>query len=416
MSQEIKQSYRQMVILILSGMICVLGVSIYSFGISFFILSTTGSAKLFSFNLAIGVIGRIIATPVSGYLADHYNRKKVLVYAIFAEALVVSLLLLYIHFLGFHIIALYITTFLASYISSVSSPSMLSAMPNIVHEDHLQKTMGYNSTATSLSMLLGPVAGGLMYAIVSKEVFILCFITAYIIAGIMMMSLNFNLFKKTESTAQNNSENVMQSFKFGIRYIWHHPILRTLIILFMSLNFFMSCVNIGMSKIIIGHYKASSQMMGILEAAFSVGILVGGLIIGSQKKFQSPFPILKGGLIVTSVCIIIISIPLFIFDELWIVYYTFMIIGFIVGISGQYVNTPVMLYFQESIEENVRGRIFSVIFLISQLLMPISYVIFGIIFDFGYYAITFFVCGAISLLLVLSAMNKTFNKKVNMQH
>ncbi|UBH08175.1 MFS transporter [Macrococcus armenti] len=415
MAQEIKQSYRQMVILILSGMICVLGVSIYSFGISFFILSTTGSAKLFSFNLAIGVIGRIMATPVSGYLADHYNRKKVLVYAIFAEALVVSLLLLYIHFLGFHIIALYITTFLASYISSVSSPSMLSAMPNIVHEDHLQKTMGYNSTATSLSMLLGPVAGGLMYAILSKEVFILCFITAYIIAGIMMMSLNFNLFKKAESTVQNNSENVMQSFKFGIRYIWHHPILRTLIILFMSLNFFMSCVNIGMSKIIIGHYKASSQMMGILEAAFSVGILVGGLIIGSQKKFQSPFPILKGGLIVISVCIMIISIPLFIFDKLWVVYYTFMIIGFIVGISGQYVNTPVMLYFQESIEENVRGRIFSVIFLISQLLMPISYVIFGIIFDFGYYAITFFVCGAISLLLVLSVMNKRFSLKVNQQ-
>ncbi|UOB20085.1 MFS transporter [Macrococcus armenti] len=415
MAQEIKQSYRQMVILILSGMICVLGVSIYSFGISFFILSTTGSAKLFSFNLAIGVIGRIMATPVSGYLADHYNRKKVLVYAIFAEALVVSLLLLYIHFLGFHIIALYITTFLVSYISSVSSPSMLSAMPNIVHEDHLQKTMGYNSTATSLSMLLGPVAGGLMYAIVSKEVFILCFITAYIIAGIMMMSLNFNLFKKAESTVQNNSENVMQSFKFGIRYIWHHPILRTLIILFMSLNFFMSCVNIGMSKIIIGHYKASSQMMGILEASFSVGILVGGLIIGSQKKFQSPFPILKGGLIVNSVCIMIISIPLFIFDKLWVVYYTFMIIGFIVGISGQYVNTPVMLYFQESIEENVRGRIFSVIFLISQLLMPISYVIFGIIFDFGYYAITFFVCGAISLLLVLSAMNKRFSLKVNQQ-
>ncbi|PKE11363.1 MFS transporter [Macrococcoides caseolyticum] len=416
MTNQIRQSYRQIIILIVSGMICVLGVSIYSFGISFFILSTTGSAKLFSFNLAIGIIGRILATPVSGYLADHYNRKKVLIYAIFAEALIVSLLLLYVHFLGFHIIALYITTFLASYISSVSNPSLLSAMPNIVHEDHLQKTMGYNSTATSLSMLLGPAAGGLMYAIVSKEVFILCFIVAYIIAGSMMMSLNFNLFKKTESTAQNDSENIMQSFKFGIHYIWGHPILRTLIILFMSLNFFMSCINIGMGKIIIGHYGASSQMMGILEATFSIGILVGGLIIGSQKKFKSPFPILKGGLVVNSVCIMIVSIPLFIFDELWVVYCTFMIIGFIVGISGQYVNTPVMLYFQESIEEHVRGRIFSVIFLISQLLMPISYVIFGIIFDFGYYAVTFLICGALSLLLVLGAMNRSFNKKVNIQH
>ncbi|QNR08514.1 MFS transporter [Macrococcoides canis] len=181
-------------------------------------------------------------------------------------------------------------------------------------------------------------------------------------------------------------------------------------------NFFMSCINIGMSKIIIGHFKASPQMMGILEAAFSVGILIGGLLIGSQKKFKSPFPILKGGLIVNSISIMIISIPLFFFYQLWVVYYTFMVVGFIVGISGQYVNTPVMIYFQESIDEHVRGRIFSVIFLVSQLLMPVSYVIFGIIFDFGYYAITFLVCGAMSLILVLIAMNRTFDAKVKVHN
>ncbi|WP_188019340.1 MFS transporter [Macrococcoides canis] len=178
----------------------------------------------------------------------------------------------------------------------------------------------------------------------------------------------------------------------------------------------MSCINIGMSKIIIGHFKASPQMMGILEAAFSVGILIGGLLIGSQKKFKSPFPILKGGLIVNSISIMIISIPLFFFYQLWVVYYTFMVVGFIVGISGQYVNTPVMIYFQESIDEHVRGRIFSVIFLVSQLLMPVSYVIFGIIFDFGYYAITFLVCGAMSLILVLIAMNRTFDAKVKVHN
>lgn len=93
-----------------------------------------------------------------------------------------------------------------------------------------------------------------------------------------------------------------------------------------------------------------------------------------------------------------------------------MVVGFIVGISGQYVNTPVMIYFQESIDEHVRGRIFSVIFLISQLLMPVSYVIFGIIFDFGHYAITFLVCGAMSLLLVLIAMNRTFDAKVKVHN
>lgn len=124
MDLEMKQSKRQMYLLILSTMISMLGVSIYSFGISFYILSATGSAKLFSINLAMSVLGRIAVTPLSGYLADNFDRKKVIFWSIFVEAILVFLLLLYIHFLGFNIVALYIVTFFAAFISSASSPNL----------------------------------------------------------------------------------------------------------------------------------------------------------------------------------------------------------------------------------------------------------------------------------------------------
>lgn len=417
MDLEMKQSKRQMYLLILSTMISMLGVSIYSFGISFYILSATGSAKLFSINLAMSVLGRIVVTPLSGYLADNFDRKKVIFWSIFIEAILVFLLLLYIHFLGFNIIALYIVTFFAAFISSASSPSFMAAIPRIVHREHLQKTMGYNSTASSLSMLLGPVLGGLLYGFVSKELFLFIFVIAYICASLVILMINFKLFQKDDAVDSNDAiiekEGVFKSFKYGLQYIWHHEILRTLLILFMSLNFLVSGINIGMSKIIIGHFEASSEMMGILEASFSVGVLIGGIIIGNKKKFDNPFPMLKKGLLLEGVFLIVISLPLLLMNSLWPVYITFFICGLLLGVTAQFVNTPLFVFFQEHIEARVQGRVFSVINLTAQLLMPISYIIFGIIFDQGYYGITFLVCGVSCIVLVLSVMNQKFSIRSN---
>lgn len=416
MEEQLKLSLKQMRIMITSTMIAVLGVSVYSFGISFYILSSTGSAKLFSINLALGILGRIISTFFSGYVADHFNRKRVLFYCIVLESLIVFALLIYIHFFGFNILALYITTFLAAFISSLSNPSMLAAMPNIIHSEHMQKAMGYNSTASSLSMLLGPVIGGFLYGFVSKEVFLLMFVIAYLIAGLLILLLDFELFKQPgkQLSVENDGEkeNVLQSFIYGLKYIWHHKVIRSLLLLFMSLNFFMSTLNIGMSKIIVGHFQASSQMMGFLEASFSIGLLVGGIVIAKMKKITNPFPVLKKGLVIEALLLIIISVPLLLIDSLMPVYITFMIVGLILGIIVTFINTPMMIFFQEKTEEHMRGRIFSVIFLMSQLLMPISYVFFGFIFDLGYYGWIYLLCGSLSLLITLLVMNRQFNERV----
>lgn len=58
------KSIVQLIKFILGKFISSLGNSMYNFGISFYILSKTGSAKLFSINLAIMIIVNIITTPL----------------------------------------------------------------------------------------------------------------------------------------------------------------------------------------------------------------------------------------------------------------------------------------------------------------------------------------------------------------
>ncbi|WP_044476835.1 MFS transporter [Oceanobacillus massiliensis] len=67
-----KEQYHLFVYLF-SKFISTLGNSIYNFGISFYILSSTGSSLLFSFNLAASALPIIFFSLISGHIVDKYD-------------------------------------------------------------------------------------------------------------------------------------------------------------------------------------------------------------------------------------------------------------------------------------------------------------------------------------------------------
>ena len=81
-----------------SKLIASLGISIYSFGISFYILSVTGSALSFAINLILNVLPRTLISPIVGYMADKYSKKVIIVSSQFGSALAMILLLFYIFY------------------------------------------------------------------------------------------------------------------------------------------------------------------------------------------------------------------------------------------------------------------------------------------------------------------------------
>ena len=52
------------------------GSGIYSFAIGLYILKITGSALNFALSMALGIVPRIILSPVAGTIADKFDRKK----------------------------------------------------------------------------------------------------------------------------------------------------------------------------------------------------------------------------------------------------------------------------------------------------------------------------------------------------
>lgn len=156
--------------------------------------------------------------------------------------------------------------------------------------------------------------------------------------------------------------------------------------------------------------------MGSLEASFGAGLILGGIIIGTIRKIKQPLYIIKFSLLLYALIYISIGIIILLYNDYNILYFYLYILSLLMGGIISFINIPIFVYFQENISEHVRGRIFSVIDLLTQLLIPLSYIISGFLFDTNYYSLIFLTSGFICLFLVLLILNFQFIKNQNNHH
>jgi len=121
--------------------------------------------------LDLGLVGLsqflpgILLFLVSGYTADRFDRRKVLTvgYAGFA---ICSALLLAISIRGAHTVyPIYAVSALVGVVRSFNAPVSRAILPLLVPEEHFHSAFAWGATIFQTATILGPAAGGLIYAI-----------------------------------------------------------------------------------------------------------------------------------------------------------------------------------------------------------------------------------------------------------
>lgn len=376
---KLKRATYNMWTFIVSKLISSLGSSIYTFGISFYIISATGSATNFAMNLICSILPRTLFAPIAGYMADTFNKKTIIVSAQILSALSVSGLLLYSLIDGISLTAIYITTALLSLVSAFSGVTFTSAIANLVDPDRIQKAVSFNQTSLSLATIGGPAIGGLLYGLVSLPVFLTIFIIAFVIATVLEATMDFKLYTKKKEDA--NKEKMLQSIKEGIRYLKKNELISRIVIIALFINFFFGAFQIGFSFVLIDVLKMEATHFGMVEASFSLGMLLASIYIGIRSTFKAPLSIAKWGIVLMSVGMGFISLPLFIHFDYWGNFSFYIILLFVFGAVEILVNVPIGVLMQTTLDEEYRGRVYSIMETMAMGLMPLAMIVFGILFD-----------------------------------
>ena len=121
------------------------------------IFDQTGSATWVSAALFAGVIGTVVAAPFSGWLGDHYDRRRVLI-ATDVAAAVVSL--------GMAMTgqpdALIVLLAVSSLVQGPFEPASAAAIPNLVGAADVGRANALVASTGSAGYIIGPLLGGVV--------------------------------------------------------------------------------------------------------------------------------------------------------------------------------------------------------------------------------------------------------------
>ena len=154
---------KNFMLLILGQIASLFGNFILKLALSMYVLDATGSAAIFAGILSAAVIPTIILSPLGGILADRANRRNIMVAldALTGISVLCTALLLSEKNALFVISVLLIAL---SVLGAFETPTVQACIPTMLEGENITKGNAIVNQAASLSYLIAPMLGGILYA------------------------------------------------------------------------------------------------------------------------------------------------------------------------------------------------------------------------------------------------------------
>jgi len=377
---------KNFILLFVGDLVSSIGNSIYNFAIGLYIFEITESPIQFSLYMAVGLIITLVLTPFCGVLADRFNKVRTIYITDLIRGIVIAAAGIII-FQGLTqsntMIVLYTCTIILSISSSLFQPSVDSLQVEVVDPDDLQSANATLSMTTSIQMIIGLTIGGILYdSLGINWIFIINGLT-FIISGFSEMFINHPFIKKEDKLTLKSG---FIDFKIGIKYLVSKKGLMSLMIAALFLNFaFIPLFATGFPYLFKVLLERSAVEYSFVQVAISVGTLIGAITIanlaGKLNLMKSQY------LGLSLMTIIFIGIALLFnmilagsigFKLFYILIISLMLIE---GIINMYLNVPLSTAIAKSIDQEYRGRAFSVISTMSMCAVPIAFLLGGILIE-----------------------------------
>src|SRR5690606_15389124 len=182
----------------------------------------------------------------------------------------------------------------------------------------------------------------------------------------------------------------------GMRYIVGHRVVRWLLGVF-AILFLLTVAPSFMTPLMVARsFGTEKWMLAVLEIAFSVGMMLGGVLVSTILAKQNPMRLI----LIATYGFALFTILQGVSPNLW-VFYGFM---FAFGLMVPAFSTPFMTLFQKTVEPAKHGRVFSYVGIVMALATPIGTVVFGPVADVISVQALLIIAGAVTMVVITVAV------------
>ena len=371
------------VILFLSGQtVSLFGSMLVQYAVFWYLTITYQSGVVMMLAALFGFLPQAVISIFGGVWADRHSRKLLIMGADAAIA-VSTLALALVMMTGYDAVWLiFLTMAVRSAGAGIQMPAMSALIPQITPTRNLMRVNGINGSIQSAMALLAPAAAGALYAWASAAtggsaaslipIFFIDVVTAAI--GIALLAM---IKVGTVRRATDVPTGYFADLADGVRYVVHHAFVRWLLLLF-AIIFLLTVAPSNLTPLmVVRSFDAGEQQnvvnLALLEIAFSVGMVLGGIVVASLFAKRSRIAMI----VVSSLVFAALSIGMGLSPSV-IVFFGFM---FLFGLTVPFFSTPSMTLLQETVEPERQGRVFGFVGIVMALAMPMGMVVFGPLAD-----------------------------------
>ncbi|RJZ12314.1 putative bacilysin exporter BacE [Listeria monocytogenes] len=275
------KNQRSIIYLILGQGISVFGGAILRFSLSLFVLDQTGRADIFATVLAISSIP-ILFGSIGGAIADRFNRRLLMVLMDVANA-VLALLLFFVLGMNQSIVLIGALLFILSIVSSFDTPVVTASIPLLVEESELEKVNGLVSGILSMSTVVAPIVGGVLYSLIGAQVLVISCTIFFIFAAVIEYFIPIP-FEKREWN-HGWLKTLTTDLKEGFREVRQNQVILKSILIAASVNFVLaSFFIVGTPVILRLVLQVNDLMYGIGMSIVSLSTILGSIFAGYFTK------------------------------------------------------------------------------------------------------------------------------------
>lgn len=207
---------KNFVLLILGQLTSLFGNFILKLALSMYVLEVTGSAAIFAGILSIATIPTIVLSPLGGILADRADRRNIMVALdglTGMSVLCAALLLSESNALTVISVLLVILSVLGAF----ETPTVQACIPTMLQGDNIMKGNAVVNQVASLSYLVAPMLGGVLYAVFGLKPVMYASVVCFFITAL------FECFIKLSHQCSESRGGILsvvkQDFLSSMRYI-----------------------------------------------------------------------------------------------------------------------------------------------------------------------------------------------------
>ena len=285
---------------------------------------------------------QLLLLPWTGFAADHYNQRKLLIVtqaAMGALSLVLGLLTVAGVVQLWHV---YVFAFLFGCASAFDAPVRQTFVAELVGDADLPNAIALNSTSFNAARMIGPAVAGLTIAAIGTG-------WAFVFNGLSFVAVlvSLSVLRTSELHAKARARRGRGGLLEGFRYVWSRPDLKAIQAMLFLIGTFGLNFPIFISTMAVRVFHADARGYGLLSSIMAIGTTSGALLAAGRGK-PGFATLLTGATIFGVGCTLAAIAPN---------YWLFAIALVIIGVAALTFSNATNSLMQLSTEPAMRGRV-----------------------------------------------------------